>query len=68
MLTKQAYDKIELNLKKSLIMNEHLNTNQRSSFGYESPTTEVFQIITEGVLCESSKLDILDWQEHPDAL
>ena len=49
-------------------MNKHLNTNQCGAFIYESPTAEVFSIITEGVLCESSKLDITDWMEHPDAL
>lgn len=49
-------------------MDKHLNTNQCSDFGYERPTTDVLPLIAEGVLCNSNKLDILDWTEHPDAL
>lgn len=43
-------------------------TNPSSNFGYESPTTDVTPLFAEGVLCGSSKLDILEWEEHPDAL
>ena len=54
--------------KKSLVMDTITKTNPSSNFGYESPTTDVTPLFAEGVLCGSSKLDILEWEEHPDAL
>ena len=30
---------------------------------YESPTTDVFTVQTEGVICQSGNLDIDGWQD-----
>lgn len=33
---------------------------------YESPTTDVFTVQTEGVICLSGELGITDWQDGTD--
>ena len=49
-------------------MSRQTTTDINLGFGYETPVTTSQPLITEGVLCGSTKLDIDEWIEHPDAL